>query len=189
MTTRESTLPPPFPPTIQMINTKKPLGYRLIESELHASATMDEGSVAWHYSRILAWARIGKNVSIGGGTEIGRSTVVGDGTRIGANCFIPGHTQIGERVFIGPNVVMCDDRHPRVRQEGEPPYTAEPPIIEDDVSIGAGVVILPGVRIGQGATIAAGALVTKDVEPFIHVRGQPARETALSATAVEGWKK
>lgn len=172
----------------ERFNTKKPTGYRLIDSELDQSATMGEGSIAWHYSRILAWARIGNHVSIGGGTEIGRSTVIGDGTRIGANCFIPGHTQIGERVFIGPNVVMCDDKHPRIRREGEAPYTAEPPIIEDDVSIGAGVVILPGVRIGQGATVAAGSLVTKDVEPFMHVRGHPARETALSPAAAEAWK-
>ncbi len=169
------------------INAKKVHGWNLIESFIDTSATLGEGSVAWDYSRILAWARIGKHCSIGGGTEIGRSTVVGDYTRIGANCFIPNHTQIGERVFIGPMVVMCDDRHPKVSIPGDPPYKAEPPVIDDDAVIGAGCVLLPGVRIGRFARIGAGSVVTKDVPPFAHVRGEPARLQALSSASAESW--
>ncbi len=44
-----------------------------------------------------------------------------------------------------------------------------------DVWIGHGVVVLPGVRIGTGAAIGAGAIVTKDVEPFAVMAGNPAR--------------
>lgn len=48
-------------------------------------------------------------------------------------------------------------------------------IVEDDVWIGARAIILSGVRIGQGAVVAAGSVVTKDVEPYSIVAGNPAK--------------
>ena len=48
-------------------------------------------------------------------------------------------------------------------------------IVEDDVWIGFGAVILSGVKIGQGAIIAAGAIVTKDVPSYAVVAGTPAK--------------
>jgi acetyltransferase-like isoleucine patch superfamily enzyme len=47
--------------------------------------------------------------------------------------------------------------------------------IEDDVWIGFKCTILKGVTIGRGAIVAAASLVTKDVEPFTLVAGNPAR--------------
>jgi hypothetical protein len=47
--------------------------------------------------------------------------------------------------------------------------------IGHDVWIGHGAIVLPGRRIGTGAVIAAGAIVTKDVEPYTIVAGNPAR--------------
>ncbi len=48
-------------------------------------------------------------------------------------------------------------------------------IIKDDVWIGQNAIICSGVHIGQGAVIAAGAVVTKDVEPYAIVAGNPAK--------------
>ena len=42
--------------------------------------------------------------------------------------------------------------------------------------IGAGAIILNGVTIGDGAIVGAGAVVTKDVEPYTVVAGNPARK-------------
>jgi acetyltransferase-like isoleucine patch superfamily enzyme len=47
--------------------------------------------------------------------------------------------------------------------------------IGHDVWIGHGAVILPGRTVGTGAVVAAGAIVTKDVEPYTIVAGNPAR--------------
>lgn len=159
----------------QSMNFKRAMGDRIIEAYLDLSATMGKGSIAWWYSRILQEARIGEYVSIGGGCEIGRGCKIGDYTRIGANTFLPPNSVVGHHVFIGPCVTFTDDMHPRVPLPGEPPYDAQPPIIEDHAAIGAGAVILPGVRIGEGARIAAGAIVTRDVPAMVMVKSQPGR--------------
>ncbi len=46
--------------------------------------------------------------------------------------------------------------------------------VGDDVWVGFGAIVLSGVRIGRGAIIAAGSVVTKDVEPYAIVAGNPA---------------
>lgn len=48
-------------------------------------------------------------------------------------------------------------------------------VVKDDVWICEGAIICGGVTIGQGAVIAAGAVVTKDVEPYAIVGGNPAK--------------
>lgn len=157
------------------VNFKRTLGNRIIEAYIDPTATLGNGTIAWWYSRVLQEARIGNFVSIGGGTEIGRGCKIGDHTRIGANTFLPPDSVVGHHVFIGPCVTCTDDMHPRVPLEGDAPYTAQPPTIDDYAVIGAGAVILPGIHIGEGARVAAGAIVTKDVPAGAMVRGQPAR--------------
>ena len=49
-------------------------------------------------------------------------------------------------------------------------------IIQDDVWIGHGAIILSGVTVGQGAVIAAGAVVTSDVPPYSIFGGIPAKQ-------------
>ena len=41
--------------------------------------------------------------------------------------------------------------------------------------VGARAVLLPGVTIGKHAIVGAGAVVTKDVEPYTVVGGNPAK--------------
>jgi maltose O-acetyltransferase len=48
-------------------------------------------------------------------------------------------------------------------------------VIEDQVWIGAGAVVLPGVTIGRAAVVGAGAVVSRDVPANAVVKGVPAR--------------
>lgn len=158
-----------------------------VERFIDPTADVHETAAVWHYARVLSGARIGAHCSIGGGTEIGCRTVVGDHSRISANCFIPSDATIGRYVFVGPGVNMADDRHPFVHQPTDPPYTPEPPRIDDGAVIGLGAVLLPGVRIGKGAFVAAGSLVTHDVPAGIAVKGTPAKPFILSERASSGF--
>ena len=51
----------------------------------------------------------------------------------------------------------------------------KPIFIDDYVWIATNAIILPGVSIGKGAVIGAGAVVSKDVEPFSIMVGNPAK--------------
>lgn len=52
-------------------------------------------------------------------------------------------------------------------------------VIGNDVWIGSEAVIMPGVKVGDGAVIGTRALVTRDVEPYAIVGGNPARNIRL----------
>ncbi len=54
--------------------------------------------------------------------------------------------------------------------------SSAPVRLEDDVWLGARVVVLPGVVMGAGSIAAAGAVVTRSVEPMTIMAGAPARK-------------
>ena len=132
-------------------------------------------AVVWPYATIEANVTVGTGCVIGSCAWIGRSTVMGDNVRVQHGAFICRGSEIGHRVFIGPNATLTDDRYPIVNN---PHYAACPPIIEDDVAIGASAVICPGVRVRRGTTVGAGAVVTQDTAEDSTVVGIPARELA-----------
>ncbi|MGX6508885.1 antibiotic acetyltransferase [Rhodococcus sp. SJ-2] len=100
-------------------------------------------------------------------------------------------TRIGAYVSIGPNVRRFGAAHP-IDSPSMHPFWYNPRLgyateqddvkrlscnIGHDVWIGANVTILPGCQsIGIGAIIGAGSVVTKNVEPFTIVAGNPAKE-------------
>lgn len=60
-------------------------------------------------------------------------------------------------------------------------------VIEDDVWIGANVIILSGAKIGRGSVIAAGAVVPKkEFPPYSIIAGNPARFIKTRNTISEG---
>jgi acetyltransferase-like isoleucine patch superfamily enzyme len=110
--------------------------------------------------------------------------VIGSGTWIGQQCFFHsmGNITIGSNVGIGPAVKIITSQH-ALDDTSKPilhaPVVTAPVVIEDDVDIGVGAIIMPGVHIGRGVQVAAGAVVTRDIEPYAIAAGVPARVVRL----------
>lgn len=121
----------------------------------------------------------GTNVNIEKGAHFSSEMSLGNNSGIGINAQIAPYVSIGNDVMMGPDCMMYTVNHgtertdlPMWRQE----YTKPKPIvIEDDVWIGSRVIILPGVHVGKGSVIGAGAVVTKNIEPYSVVGGNPAK--------------
>ncbi|MGE5141824.1 MAG: acyltransferase [Acidobacteriota bacterium] len=110
------------------------------------------------------------------GYEIGRDVYIADELIIAEELEDRGNLTLGDRVSIAPRVTLVLSSHPnnsRIRPVA--PVQRAPVVIEADVWLGAGVVVLPGVRIGRGAIVGANSVVTRDVPPLHVVAGQPAR--------------
>ncbi len=108
------------------------------------------------------------------------------GITIGANGFLGEYTVIrgqggvtlGDKVFTGPMVQILAVNH--VFQDPDTPIadqgiTAEGIVIEDDVWLGAGAIVVDGVRIGKGSVVGAGSVVTRDLPPDSIAVGSPAK--------------
>jgi len=107
----------------------------------------------------------------------GRKVFLGDRNVINSGCLFDGrHFSIrtGSNVSIGPEATILtlghDPRSPTFADRGGDVD------IGDRAWIGYRAIILPGVKIGEGAVVGAGALVTKDVDPYAIVVGNPARK-------------
>ncbi len=137
---------------------------------------------------------LGNDVHLGIGTILWAPThlAVGNRTYIGKYCTIECDGRIGEDVLIANHVGLLGRRDHDYQCAGkamrQAPWVGDPDysggernsevIIEDDVWIGFGAVVLSGVVVGRGAIVAAGAVVTKDVPPYAIAAGNPAREVA-----------
>ena len=83
---------------------------------------------------------------------------------------------IGNNVFFGPAVQIYTVNHPLdAAERGTLIEQAKPVVIEDDVWVGGGAIILPGVTIGAGAVIAAGSVVSKDIPAGVLAGGNPCK--------------
>src|SRR5205823_2217649 len=99
------------------------------------------------------------------GVNIGKGVWIGYDTIIETSC--PHLVTIRDRAAVGMRVTII--AHNR-EQRGV--------LIEEDASLGAGVIVLPNVTIGRGAIVTAGSVVTKSVPPKTMMQGNPARPIA-----------
>ena len=105
--------------------------------------------------------------------EIGQGTFLNTDIRFGC----PHHTiRIGANCQIGPRVCFETVNHGLYYEPNKGRgMSTQPIVIEDEVWIGCGAIILPGVTIGKGAVIAAGAVVNQSVPKLTVYGGVPAK--------------
>jgi len=127
--------------------------------------------------------KAGKNLFCYGTRSVFKrnSISIGDYVYISRNANIYANCDIGHFVQIAGNVNIVGGDH-KIDLVGVPvAFTGRGKmevlltVVGDDVWIGESAIIMAGVNIGRGAIVAAGAVVTKDVEPYAIVGGNPAK--------------
>ncbi|MFA7289738.1 MAG: acyltransferase [Melioribacteraceae bacterium] len=155
----------------------------------------------------LIWRRfiIGKNFHAGLGVRLWakNSLVIGDNFYIGRYSQIECDACIGDNVIFANYVALVGKYDHHYQQIGVPIRLAsqirdsdynwrglnEMTVIEDDVWVGYGSIIMSGVRIEKGSIIAAGAVVTKDVDAYSIYGGVPAKKIRSRFDSVQELEK
>jgi maltose O-acetyltransferase len=108
----------------------------------------------------------------------GQNTHIGDHVFLNASCTILDNNEvrIGHHVMMGPVIQIYTAAHllqaeSRIRGL----EVAKRIVVEDNVWLGGGAILLPGVRIGRNAVVGAGAVVSRSVPANTVVAGNPAR--------------
>ena len=134
--------------------------FRLRKPKLPAGVRVGRHSYGWEDDTFFVYTE-GASIEVGAFCSIGPQVKVHGG---------------GEHVLDRPSTfpmnAMLFDPQRRNRMDD---VDTGPTVIGNDVWIGMGATVLAGVRIGDGAVVGARAVVTKDVEPYAIVAGNPAR--------------
>jgi UDP-2-acetamido-3-amino-2,3-dideoxy-glucuronate N-acetyltransferase len=141
-------------------------------ADVEDGARIGAGTKVWHIAHVRNSATVGDECVIGRNVYLDANTVIGSRVKIQNNVSVYQGVTIEDEVFVGPCVVFTNDLRPRAQN---PDWTITPTLIRRGASIGANATLICGITVGEGAMIAAGSVVTKDVEPYQLVRGNPAR--------------
>jgi len=86
--------------------------------------------------------------------------------KIADYCFLAHDVTLAGHAFAAPSAPAAPDADEAHRSEI---------VLEDDVWVGMGAILLAGAHIGAGSIVGAGAVVDFDVPPDVIVAGNPAR--------------
>ena len=132
----------------------------------------------WRSFLLRLWgARIGKRCAIAASAKIWQpwNLELGDYVAVGPRAEIYNVAKItmGSNITISQDSYLCTASHDISKLKK--PLIFKPIVIGDSAWVAARAMVLPGVTIGEGTVVAAGAVVTKDVEDWTVVGGNPAR--------------
>ena len=89
------------------------------------------------------------------------------------DCYTVAPIVLGDNATVSQGVKLCTASHDISSRIME--LTYRPIAVGANAWVAGWAIVLPGVTIGEGAVVAAGAVVTKDVEPWTVVGGNPAK--------------
>ncbi|HUE78783.1 MAG TPA: acyltransferase [Sphingomicrobium sp.] len=136
------------------------------------SAQIGTGTCLWVNVQVREQAAIGRNCILSKDVYLDHGVTIGDNCKIQNSVSIYHGVTIEDDVFVGPSACFTNDRVPRAFNND---WVVSPTMVRRGASIGANATIVCGITIGEYAMVAAGSVVTKDVEPFALVIGNPAR--------------
>lgn len=148
---------------------------------IHETSIVDEDveigddTRVWQWCHISSGARIGRNCVLGQNVYVGAGVRIGDGGKIENNVSVFEGVTLEDDVFCGPSCVFTNVKKPRSPVRGE----FEKTLVKKGATIGANATMVCGVTIGRYAFVGASSVVTRDVEDYEMVYGNPAE--------LQGW--
>ena len=152
----------------------------------HETAIVDEGASIgdgckiWHFCHVMN-AQIGKNCSLGQNVFVADNVVLGNNVKVQNNVSVYDGVICEDDVFIGPSVVFTNVINPRSFIERKSEYKKT--LVKRGSSIGANATIICGNTIGEFAFLGAGSVITKDVNPYAIMTGNPAKQNGWMSEA------
>jgi len=143
-------------------------------SILEKGSYIGEGTKIWHFSHIMSNVKIGSNCIIGQNVYISSDVVLGNNVKVQNNVSIYSGVICEDDVFLGPSMVFTNVINPRSAINRRGKYLKT--FVGKGASIGANATIVCGHDIGPYSFIGAGAVVTKNVQPYALVVGNPAKQ-------------
>lgn len=146
----------------------------------HETAVIDdpceigEGTKIWHFSHIMANAKIGNNCNIGQNCVISPDVILGNQVKVQNNVSIYTGVICEDDVFLGPSMVFTNITNPRSAVNRRGQY--EKTVVKRGATIGANATVVCGNDLGEFCFIGAGAVITKAVNPYSLMVGNPARQ-------------
>ncbi|MBT8195589.1 MAG: N-acetyltransferase, partial [Bacteroidia bacterium] len=147
----------------------------------HDTAVIDENCVIgdatkiWHFSHIMSDCVIGKHCNLGQNVVVSPKVVLGDNVKVQNNVSIYTGVICEDDVFLGPSVVFTNVSNPRSAVSRRDKF--EKTLVKKGATIGANATIICGNTIGKYAFIGAGAVVTKNVNDYALVVGNPSAQS------------
>jgi UDP-2-acetamido-3-amino-2,3-dideoxy-glucuronate N-acetyltransferase len=138
-------------------------------------AEIGEGSKIWHFSHVMAGARIGRRCNFGQNVLVSPRVVIGDNVKVQNNVSIYEGVVLEDDVFCGPSMVFTNVVNPRSHVIRKHEYRTTR--VRKGATLGANCTVVCGHDVGEYAFVGAGAVVTRDVKPYALVTGVPARQT------------
>jgi acetyltransferase-like isoleucine patch superfamily enzyme len=119
-----------------------------------------------------------------------RDISIGSDVYIGPNCYFQSDIEIGSKVLIAGSVALVGADDHRFDVVGKAMWDsgrgdARRIVVEDDVWIGHGAIVLSGARIGRGSIVGAGAVVVGDVPAYSILVPERARVLRQRFTSLE----
>lgn len=134
---------------------------------------------------------VGKDFHVGTGSRLWapNKITIGDCVYIGKHVNVEANCSIGDYCLLANHVAIVGRHDHDFSAVGFPvrfspwigskrfpsQFIDEQAVIESDVWIGFGAIVMTGTRIGRGSIVAAGSVITRDIPPYSIVAGIPAR--------------
>jgi UDP-2-acetamido-3-amino-2,3-dideoxy-glucuronate N-acetyltransferase len=148
-----------------------------------AGAKIGNGTRIWHFCHVSSKSVIGENCILGQNVYVADEVVLGNNVKVQNNVSIYTGVTCEDNVFLGPSMVFTNVINPRslVNRKAEFMQT----LVRKGATIGANATIVCGITLGRYSFVGAGSVVTRDVQDYALVVGNPAHQAGWMSEAGE----